>query len=255
MSITYDFKGQVALVTGAASGMGLAAARAFAHAGAAVTFADVSEAALRQAVDEITSAGGKAIGVVCDVSDEAQVAAMVERTVATFGRLDAAFNNAGIQVPSSEIADQSAEDYDRINAINLRGVWACMKHELLQMRKQGSGAVVNCSSIGGLTGRALIAAYHGTKHGVIGLTRSAALEYATRGIRVNAVCPGTIDTPMVSTMLDRGMLAMDDLLRELPMKRLGRAEEIADAVLWLCSPGSTFVTGQALAVDGGFTAQ
>ena len=255
MSNTYDFKGQVALVTGAASGMGLATARAFAHAGAAVTLADVNEAALRQAADEITSAGGKAIGVVCDVSDEAQVAAMVERTVSTFGRLDAAFNNAGIQVPSSEIADQSAADYDRINAINLRGVWACLKHELLQMRKQGSGAIVNCSSIGGLVGRALIAAYHGTKHGVIGLTRSAALEYAARGIRVNAVCPGTIDTPMVSTMLDRGMLVMDDLLRDLPMKRLGRGEEIADAVLWLCSPGSTFVTGQALAVDGGFTVQ
>lgn len=255
MSITYDFNGQVALVTGAASGMGLATARAFARAGAAVTLADISEAALQQAVGEIAATGGTAIGVVCDVSDEAQVAAMVERTVATFGRLDAAFNNAGIQIPSSEIADQSAEDYDRINAINLRGVWACMKHELVQMRQQGSGAIVNCSSIGGLVGRALIAAYHGTKHGVIGLTRSGALEYAARGIRVNAVCPGTIDTPMVSTMLDRGMLAMDDLLRDLPVKRLGRGDEIADAVLWLCSPGSTFVTGQALAVDGGFTAQ
>lgn len=258
MRITYDFNGQVALVTGAASGMGLTTARAFANAGASVALSDVSEAALQKAVDEIMAAGGKAIGVVCDVSDEAQVAAMVERTVATFGRLDAAFNNAGIQVPSSEIADQSAQDYDRISAINQRGVWACMKHELLQMRKQGSGAIVNCSSIGGLTGRPLIAAHHGTKHGVIGLTRSVALEYAARGIRVNAVCPGMIDTPMVSDMLDmsdKGMLAMDDLLRDLPMKRLGRGEEIADAVLWLCSPGSTFVTGQALAVDGGFTAQ
>ncbi|WP_345538453.1 glucose 1-dehydrogenase [Variovorax defluvii] len=253
MNVTYDFKGQVALVTGAASGMGLDTARAFASAGAAVTLADVSEAALQQAVNGIVAGGGKAIGVVCDVANEAQVAAAVKRTVDEFGRLDAAFNNAGIQIPASEIADQSIEDYNRISAINQRGVWACMKHELAQMRKQGSGAIVNCSSIGGLTGRALIAAYHGTKHGVIGLTRSAALEYATRGIRVNAVCPGTIDTPMVSSMLDKGMLAMEDLLRDLPMKRLGRGEEIADAVLWLCSSGSTFVTGQALAVDGGFT--
>ena len=255
MSITYNFEGQVALVTGAASGMGLATARAFAQAGAVVTLADVSEDALRRASDEIKSAGGVAIGVLCDVADEAQVAAMVQRTVTEFGRLDAAFNNAGIQVPASDVADQSAEDYDLVNAINLRGVWACMKHELRQMRQQGSGAIVNCSSIGGLVGRAQLAAYHGTKHGVIGLTRSAALECATQGIRVNAVCPGTIDTPMVSRMLDKGMLAMDDLLRDLPMKRLGKGEEIADVVLWLCSTGSTFVTGQALAVDGGFTVQ
>ena len=253
MNVTYDFTGQVALVTGAGSGMGLDTARAFAKAGAAVTLAGREEAPLLKAVHEITAAGGKAIAVVCDVVDEDQVAAMVERTVSTFGRLDAAFNNAGIQVLASEIADQSAEDYDLISAINQRGVWACMKHELRQMRQQGSGAIVNCSSIGGLTGRALMAAYHGTKHGVIGLTKSAALEYATRGVRVNAVCPGTIDTPMVSSMLDKGMLSMDDLLRDLPMKRLGRGEEIADAVLWLCSSGSTFVTGQALAVDGGFT--
>lgn len=255
MRITYNFNGQVALVTGAASGMGLATARAFAQAGAAVTLADISKDALQQAVDQIKSIGGNAIAVLCDVADEAQVAVMVERTVTEFGRLDAAFNNAGIQVQSSEVADQPAEDYDRVNAINLRGVWACMKHELQQMRRQGSGAIVNCSSIGGLVGRAELAAYHGSKHGVIGLTRSAALEYAARGIRVNAVCPGTIDTPMVSSMLEKGMLAMDDLLRDLPMKRLGKGEEIAHAVLWLCSSGSTFVTGQALAVDGGFTAQ
>jgi NAD(P)-dependent dehydrogenase (short-subunit alcohol dehydrogenase family) len=256
MSVSYDFTGQVALVTGAASGMGLATARGFAHSGASVTLADLGGQALEKAVEEIRAAGGKATGVACDVTDEADVAAMVERTVAEFGRLDAAFNNAGIQIPPSDIADQPAEEFDRVNAVNLRGVWACMKHELVQMRKQGSGAVVNCSSLGGLVGSPIgLAAYHGTKHGVIGLTRSAALEYAARGIRVNAVCPGTIDTPMVADMFEKGTLVMDDVLAGLPAKRLGRPEEIADAVLWLCSPGSTFVVGQALAVDGGFTAQ
>jgi NAD(P)-dependent dehydrogenase (short-subunit alcohol dehydrogenase family) len=141
-----------------------------------------------------------------------------------------------------------------VNAINLRGVWTCMKHELRQMREQGSGAIVNCSSIGGLIGLPGRAAYHATKHGVIGLTRSAALEYASRGIRINAVCPGTIDTPMVSEMLQKEPEAMKEILRDQPIGRLGRPEEIASAVLWLCGPGSSFVIGHALAVDGGFTA-
>jgi NAD(P)-dependent dehydrogenase (short-subunit alcohol dehydrogenase family) len=149
--------------------------------------------------------------------------------------------------------DEAAEEFDRVNAINLRGVWACMKHELRHMREQGSGAIVNCSSLGGLVGLPRRAAYHASKHGVIGLTRSAALEYAPRGIRINAVCPGIIDTPMVSSMLVSQPEAMKELMKEQPIGRLGRPEEIAAAVLWLCSPGSSFVIGHALAVDGGYT--
>src|SRR3989441_11470247 len=179
---------------------------------------------------------------------------MVEQTVSTFGQLDAAFNNAGVQAPPSDMADEAAETFDRVNAINLRGVWTCMKHELYQMREQGSGAVVNCSSLGGLVGLPGRAAYHATKHGVIGLTRSAALEYAPRGIRINAVCPGTIDTPMVAAMLEKQADAMKEIMRDQPIGRLGRPEEIASAVLWLCGPGASFVIGHALTVDGGFTA-
>src|SRR2546423_9797577 len=180
MNPTYDFQGQVALVTGASSGMGLATAQAFAQAGAAVGLADINENALRAATDDLTAAGHQAIGVTCDVSDEDQVAAMVERTLAQFGRLDIAFNNAGIQAPPTDAADEPAELFDRVNAINLRGVWACMKHELRQMRDKRSGAIVNNSSLGGLVGLPGRAAYHASKHGVIGLTKSAALEYAPR---------------------------------------------------------------------------
>jgi NAD(P)-dependent dehydrogenase (short-subunit alcohol dehydrogenase family) len=234
--------------------MGLATAQAFARAGAAVVLADINENTLRAATDDLIAAGHQAIGVTCDVSDEDQVAAMVERTVAQFGRLDVAFNNAGIQAPPADAADEPAELFDRVNAINLRGVWACMKHELRQMRDQGSGAIVNNSSLGGLVGLPGRAAYHASKHGVIGLTKSAALEYAPRGIRVNAICPGTIETPMVADMIASGELDLDEAIANQPIARLGRADEMAAAVLWLCSPGASFVLGVALPIDGGYTA-
>jgi NAD(P)-dependent dehydrogenase (short-subunit alcohol dehydrogenase family) len=251
----YDFTDQVALVTGGSSGMGLATAQAFVEAGAAVVLADINEDTLRAATDGLTAAGHQALGVTCDVSSEDQVAAMVDRTIAAFGRLDMAFNNAGIQAPPTDAADEPAETFDRVNAINLRGVWACMKHELRQMRSQSSGAIVNCSSLGGLVGLPGRAAYHASKHGVIGLTRSAALEYAPRGIRINAVCPGTIETPMVTEMIAKGELSVPDAVANQPIGRLGRADEIAAAVLWLCSPGASLIVGVALPVDGGYTAR
>ncbi len=253
MDLSFDNK--VALVTGAGLGMGQATARAFAEAGAAVALADIDEASAKAVADGLNASGHRALAIRCDVTDETSVATMVEQTVATFGRLDAAFNNAGVQSLPVETADATGEEFERVNAINLRGVWNCMKYELRQMRAQGSGAIVNNSSIGGLIGIPGRAIYHASKHGVIGLTKSAGLEYAARGIRVNAVCPGAIDTPMVAAMIVREGISQADLIKDQPTGRLGKPEEIASAVLWLCSPGAGFVIGHALAVDGGYTAQ
>lgn len=251
MNPSYDFTGKVALVIGAASGMGLAGARAFAESGAAVALLDRDAATAQTVADELAAAGHRVVAIGCDVADERQVAAAVDRAVAELGGLDVAFNNAGIQVRYAGLADEAFEDYERVTAVNQRGVWAAMKHELRHMRGQGSGSIVNSSSIGGLFGGAGRAAYHASKHAVIGLTKSAAKELGPLGIRVNAVCPGTIDTPMVRDMFASGSLDQDAAVSAIPLGRLGAPEEIASAVLWLSSPGAGFVTGVALLADGG----
>ena len=248
-----SFEGKVALVTGAASGLGLATAKAFAESGASVVLADWNDKAARTAADELAAQGHKAIAIRCDVADDAQVEAMVAQTVAAFGSLDAAYNNAGVQNVLAEMADTTREDYDRVMGINLRGEWSCMKFELQQMRKQGGGAIVNCSSLGGLVGGAERGIYHAAKHGVLGFTKSAALEYAARGIRINAICPGLIWTPMADRMVAGGQGdALKAMENSIPMGRVGRPEEIANAVLWLCSDAASYVTGQSISVDGGF---
>ena len=248
-----SFESKVALVTGAASGLGLATAKAFAASGASVVLADWNEEAAQSAARNLAAEGHKALAFGCDVSDDAQVEAIVKLTVATFGRLDAAYNNAGVQNVLAETADTAREDYDRVMGINLRGVWSCMRFELQQMRKQGCGAIVNCSSLGGLVGGAERGIYHAAKHGVLGFTKSAALEYAARGIRINAVCPGLIWTPMADQMVADGQgEALKEMEKRIPLGRVGRPEEIANAVLWLCSEAASYVTGQSISVDGGF---
>lgn len=248
-----DFAGKVALVTGASSGMGLATVRAFAEAGATVALADIRQEAVEAEARKLVAAGNKAIAIRCDVSDDTQVAAMVDRTVAEFGRLDAAFNNAGVMARIAPTAESTSEEWDRVIGINLRGVWSCMKYELRQMQRQGSGAIVNNASVGALTGNPGIGSYIASKHGVVGLTRTAALEYSRHGIRVNAVNPGLIDTKIARDVVSGDEQAYAGIAKQVPIGRAGTPDEIASAVLWLCSPAASYVVGHALTIDGGMT--
>jgi len=243
-------QGKVALVTGGASGIGRATAQAFARHGYAVVVADQDERAGAATAGEL-KAIGECLFVPCNVADEAAVERTIAMTVATYGRLDAAFNAAGIDGAPAPTAECTVENWDRIMSVNLRGVWFCLKYEIRQMLKQGGGAIVNCSSSAGLVGARSIPAYVASKHGVVGLTKSAALEYVRENIRVNAVCPGMIDTPMWRRSISPEFTAQ--LLANDPIGRLGEASEVAEAVLWLCNPAASFVTGHALAVDGGMT--
>jgi NAD(P)-dependent dehydrogenase (short-subunit alcohol dehydrogenase family) len=241
----------VALVTGGSAGIGRATALAFAREGARVVVADVADAGGEETVRLIRDAGGEAVYVHADVSRPHEVEAMVGRAVDAFDRLDYAFNNAGIEGEPAATAECSEENWDRVLGINLRGVWLCMRYQIPQMLRQGGGAIVNCSSVAGLVGFAGSPAYVASKHGVVGLTKTAALDYATQGIRVNAVCPGVIRTAMIERYTHGDSEAAAQLTAMQPVGRMGTPEEIADAVLWLCSDGASFVTGQAIAVDGG----
>lgn len=247
------FTNKVVIVTGGASGIGRAAALAFAKRGAKVAVADWTEN--QETVQLITASGGEAIFIKCDVSKTADVKAMVEKTVATFGRLDYAFNNAGIEGASALTKDCSEENWDKTIDVNLKGIWLCMKYEIPEILKQGKGAIVNCSSVAGLVGFQGLPAYVASKHGVVGLTKTAALECAQLGIRVNAVCPGVIQTPMIDRLTGTNKEAIDQFTKLEPVGRFGQPEEIANAVIWLCSDKASFVTGHAMAVDGGFVAQ
>jgi 3-hydroxybutyrate dehydrogenase len=249
--------GKVALVTGGASGIGRATALTFAREGAKLIIADMNEDGGQQTVHMITENGGDATFVQVDVTSATEVEEMISKTVETYGRLDCAHNNAGVtQQAYPPTAEFSEDDWHRVIAINLTGVWLCMKYEIPQMLKQESGAIVNMASIAGLVGLAGRSAYVASKHGVVGITRTAALEYAKQGIRVNCVCPGYIRTPMVEYVIQHeGHQLEEQIVSREPIGRLGTPEEIAETVVWLCSDAASFVTGHTMTVDGGYVAQ
>jgi NAD(P)-dependent dehydrogenase (short-subunit alcohol dehydrogenase family) len=241
---------KVALVTGASSGIGRAAAEAFVRRGYATVLVDCDVAMGQRVLAELQPQG-EVMFLACDVADDSAVADTIDKAVAAYGRLDAAFNAAGVDGEQKPTAECSTKNWDRIMSVNLKGLWFCMKYEIRQMLKQGGGAIVNCASSAGLVGVANLSAYVASKHGVVGLTKSAALDYVRSNIRVNAVCPGMIDTPMWRRSISPEVTAK--LLENDPIGRLGQPSEIAEAVIWLCDPAASFVTGQALAVDGGMT--
>ena len=247
------FQDKVAIVTGGCFGIGRAAAIAFANRGAKVVVADWIEDT--DTLNFIRSIGGEAIFVKCDVSRDEDVKLMVEQTVSLYGRLDFAFNNAGIEGLSAPTHECTNENWDRTIGINLKGVWLCMKYEIEQMLKQGQGVIVNNASIAGLVGFQNIPAYVASKHGVIGLTKNAALEYSRLGIRVNVVCPGVIKTPMIDRFTGKSKEVEKQFESMEPVGRMGRPEEVAETVIWLCSDASSFITGDSIPVDGGWTAQ
>jgi NAD(P)-dependent dehydrogenase (short-subunit alcohol dehydrogenase family) len=249
-----SFAGKVAFVTGAANGIGRAAALAFSREGASVVVADISEQGNEETACMIEEAGGRALAVRCDVSRAEDVKAALDQTVETFGRLDFAFNNAGVEQPITATADLAEEEWDRIVDVNLRGVFLCMGHEIPLLLRQGGGAIVNTSSGAGVKGFAGQAAYCAAKHGVVGLTRAAALDYAKANIRVNAVCPGIIETPMMDRFSGGTPEGRERVIAQEPVGRMGRPEEIAAAVVWLCSDAAAFVVGHAMVIDGGQTA-
>ena len=248
-------QGKVALVTGGGSGIGRASALTFAREGAKVVISDIVVAGGEETVRMVKAAGGEATFVKADVSKAAEVETLMKKVLETYGRLDCAFNNAGIEGELQQTTECSEQNWDRTLAVNLKGVWLCMKYEIPAMLKQGSGAIVNTSSVAGLVGFQGLPAYVASKHGVAGLTKTAALEYAKSGIRVNAVCPGVINTPMVERLFS-GQPHWGEAVQAMePVARMGKPEEIAEAVVWLCSDAASFVTGLAMAVDGGMVAQ